>query len=320
MRHTAFIATLGLLTFAGVVWCATAVWDSSNFTMEERKWQPAPTGHVPGADNAPSMATAPGHHATDDCGICHGSNGRASSRVFTLTGTVYDSRAARKPLPGAEIIFQDYEGKVFSVTANELGMLWTEAEMSGDPSLITTTVTSTTDSNTWRYKTWVKAGDGVRPMMTMPAVGGMAVPRMSCNMHHVVSGTLGGLWAVPNGTLRSYPASGLSYGRHIFPILRTKCGPCHIPGATEASQAGETFDYGAGLDLMTYEGSAVEEGGEVHVKRGVLEVVNTANPDASLLFAKTLDGAVHGGGTFWTSQSADYRALRQWIAEGAKNN
>ncbi len=317
MRRIATIATLCCLAFAGAVWCATAVWDSTNFTMEERKWQAAPTGHVPGADNAASMATAPGHHPTDDCGICHGSNGRASNRVFTLTGTVYDSRAARKPLPGAEIVFQDYEGNVFSMTANDLGMMWSDAVMSGD-----TTLGDPTDSNTWRYKAWVRAGGGERPMATMPAVGGMMVPRMSCNMHHVVSGTLGGLWAVPEGTLRSYPAAGLSYGRHVFPILRTKCGPCHIPGETRASQAGgaDVFDYGGGLDLMTYEGSAVEENGAVHAKRGILDVVNTVNPDASLLFAKTVEGAVHGGGTFWTTRSADYRALRQWIAEGALKN
>jgi len=158
-------------------------------------------------------------------------------------------------------------------------------------------------------------------MMTMPAVGGMMVPRMSCNMHHVISGTLGGLWAVPAGTLRSYPTSGLSYGRHVFPILRTKCGPCHIPGGTVAAQGvDDTFDYGGALDLMTYEGSAVDDGGVVHAKRGILDVVNTANPDASLLFAKTLQGSVHGGGTFWNAQNPDYQALRQWIAEGALKN
>lgn len=317
MRRIATIATLIFAAFAGSVWCAATVWDSTNFTMDERKWQAAPTSRSPGADNAPSMADRSGHHPTDDCGICHGSNGRASSRIFTLTGTIYESRAARKPLEGAEIVFQDYAGNVFSVTSNDLGMLWTEAQMSGD-----TALGDPTDSNTWRYKAWVRAGGGERPMMTMPAVGGMTVPRMSCNMHHVVSGTLGGLWAVPAGTLHSYPEKGLSYGKHIFPILRTKCGPCHIPGATEASQANgaDVFDYGGELDLMTYEGSAVEAEGVVHAKRGVRDVVNPAHPEASLLFAKTLEGAAHGGGTFWTTQNPDYRALRQWIAEGALKN
>lgn len=317
MRHLPTIATLGSLALAGTVWCASAVWDSTNFTMEQRKWQAAPAGRQPGADNAPSMTTASGHHPADDCGICHGANGRASQRNFTLTATVYDSRAARRPLPGAEIVFQDFAGNVYSMTANDLGMVWSEVAMSGD-----TNLGEPTDSNTWRYKTWVRAEGGERPMMTMPAVGGMMVPRMSCNMHHVVSGTLGGLWAAPASTLRAYPETGLSYGRHIFPILRSKCGPCHIPGATVAEQANgaDTFDYGGGLDLLTYEGSAVEVEGVTYAKRGIRDVVNQANPGASLLFAKTLDGAVHGGGTFWSVQSPDYRALRQWIAEGARNN
>ena len=29
---------------------------------------------------------------------------------------------------------------------------------------------------------------------------------------------------------------------------------------------------------------------------------------------------IHPGGTFWTSDDADYKAIRQWIAEGAQNN
>jgi len=49
-------------------------------------------------------------------------------------------------------------------------------------------------------------------------------------------------------------------------------------------------------------------------------VVNTVSPEGSLLLAKTLEGAIHGGGAFWTTGSEDYRALRQWIAEGAHDN
>jgi hypothetical protein len=33
------------------------------------------------------------------------------------------------------------------------------------------------------------------------------------------------------------------------------------------------------------------------------------------------DGSViHGGGAFWSPWDVDYRAVRQWISEGAMNN
>ena len=103
MKRIATIATLGSVAFAGAVWCATSVWDSTNFTMEERKWQECPTDVVAGANDGVGDGS---HHPTDDCGICHGSNGVAASKVLTISATVYDSRAARMPVPGAEIVFQ----------------------------------------------------------------------------------------------------------------------------------------------------------------------------------------------------------------------
>lgn len=322
MKRTIAIAVSFL---AAAAFAAGTVWDSSNFTMEGRKWQPAPSGHVAGKDNSGGDAD---HHPTDDCGICHAPAasetdlykpvGRA--RVFTLTGTVFDGRAARRAIPGAELIIEDYGGNVISATANDLGNFYTEAAMVGDPAAADPALT-----DSWRYKAWLKAEGGERPMMTMPTVGGMTVPRMSCSMHHVNSGTTGGAWASPRPTLRSYPETKLGYRKHVFPILRSKCAPCHIPGPTEAARAGEIFDYGAGLDLLTYGGSRVDVhdstgGVRTWDKRGVRAIVNTSVPEASLLFAKTLEGGVHGGGAFWTRSSADYQALRQWIAEGAQDN
>jgi hypothetical protein len=318
---------IGVALLLGVAAAAGSVWDSTNFTMEARKWQPAPSGHVPGKDN-PAVAMDGSHHPGDDCGICHAPAASetaiykpmARSRVFSLTGTIYDSRAAREPLAGSELVVQDYGGNVISVTTNDLGNFWTESLLVGDPG-----AADPATSDSWRYKAWVKTEGGVRPMMTMPTVGGMTVPRMSCNMHHVTTGTLGGAWAAPRATLRSYPAAGLSYRKHVFPILRSKCAPCHIPGPTQAAQAGETFDYGAGLDLLTYGGSRVEVHDStgavtVHEKRGIGSIVNRATPSASLLFSKTLSGGTHGGGAFWDESSPDYRALRQWVAEGALDN
>lgn len=301
-----------LLVSAGVVWASLEIWDSTNFTMEERKWQLPPDDLVVGAHNGDGDGS---HHPTDDCGICHASNGIANTMPLTLSATIYESRAARYPLAGAEVVYQDYEGNYYSMTANDLGIMFSEEPMVGDDSQ-----GDPDNPFSWRYKAWVRAGDGVRPMITMPYVGGMMVPRMSCNMHHVLSGTLGGLWAMPVSTLRSYPEQDMSYQKHIFPILRSKCGPCHIPGETVADRAGETFDYGAGLDLLTYAGSVVAVGSTVYDKDGIGTIVNTMNPDASVLFAKTVYGSTHGGGSFWSSTDPDYKALRQWIAEGALDN
>ena len=298
-----------------------AVYDAANFTVDGRKWQPAPGGHVAGKDNGPGAAI---HHYGEDCGICHTPGGRAGNKVWTMSGTVYDSRAARTPLAGAEVIFQNSDGQTFSMTTNELGNFWTDKPFfAADP--------GNTDSANWNYKAWVKYGDSTRPMVSIAPVGG---GRMSCSMHHAGMGSRGGLWVLPTSTLKSYPATGLSYKKHIFPILRSKCSPCHIPGDTTArAPAGEApYDYSSGLDLMTYVGSSVvvasytPHGSPTPVpektwaKKGVQGVVDSAAPASSLLLLKTLNGATHGGGNFWSAADADYLALRQWIAEGAQNN
>lgn len=321
-KHGKLALGAALAAFALV---AVAAWDSTNFTMAERKWQPAPSGHVAGKDNAAGDGA---HHPGEDCGICHSPASldptsiytpAGSSRVFTLTATFMDDRAGRRPVPGGEIILQDYQGNVVSFTANDVGNAFTEASISPD-----LTVSTTFEAERWRYKAWVKADGMARPMMTIPAVGGMRVPRMSCGMHHVQSGTMGALATAPGATLRSYPSSGVGFKRHVFPILRSKCAPCHVPGPTLASQNGETFDYGSDLDLMNLDGSDVTIHGTAgetrYVKLGIRAFVVTSAPDASLLLTKPLPGGTHGGGIFWTPEHPDYRAIRQWIAEGARGD
>jgi len=312
MRRNIILATVVLLLSTGVVWAVDTVWDESNFTMEERKWQPAPTGHEVGKDNGTG---GPGHHPEDDCGICHSPKGIASDRVFTLTATVYDNRAARLPVAGAEVIFQDYGGNVYSMTTNDLGIAWTDVAMEGDA-----TQGDPTDTSTWRYKVWLLDEGGTHPMMTIPSLGNAMIPRMSCLMHHRNNGSLGGLWARPAPTLAKYPKKNLSYAKHIFPILRSKCGPCHKPGPSIANRGGEIFDYGADLDLVTYAGSSVELDGVVYVKRGVVDVINIKKPNKSLMLRKTVKGELHGGGSFWKRSDPDYKALRRWIKEGAADN
>ena len=312
MMRNLILTTIALLLSTAAVWAVITVWDETNFTMEERQWQPAPTGHEVGKDNGTG---GPGHHPTDDCGICHSPKGIASDRVFTLTAAVYDNRAARLPVEGAEVVFQDYGGNVYSMTTNDLGMAWTDVTMTGDA-----TQGDPADTSTWRYKAWLRDEGGTRPMMTMPSLGNAMIPRMSCLMHHASNGSLGGLWASPAPTLARYPNKNLSYTKHIFPILRSRCGTFHKPGPSIANRADEIYDYGADLDLVTYAGSSVELNGKLYVKQGVVDVINIKKPQDSLLLKKTLKGALHGGGIFWRRGDPDYKALRRWIKEGAANN
>src|SRR5512138_3376080 len=130
MKKT-ILTALGLsLVLAGIVYCAGTVFDTTNFTADGRKLQPVPSGHTPGKDNGPGAGI---HHPGEDCGICHKPGGKASNLVWTMSGTLYDSRAARTPLAGGEIILQDYNGNVISMTTNELGNFWTTARIGSNP-------------------------------------------------------------------------------------------------------------------------------------------------------------------------------------------
>src|SRR6185369_1420873 len=200
----------------------------------------------------------------EDCGICHTPGGRAGNKVWTMSGTVYDSRGARLPLAGAEIVFQNISGQIISMTSNDLGNFWSDKPFFDNP--------GNTASGNWNYKAWVKYGTSSRPMVSLAPVGGMtSSPRMSCSMHHAGMGSRGGLWVLANSTLKSYPSSGLSYKKHIFPILRSKCAPCHIPGdnTARAPASEPPFDASHGLDLMTYEGSSITVSGKTWTKQGI---------------------------------------------------
>ena len=336
MKKLAIILLTALLAAAVAV-----AYNESNFSARGRMFQPAPNGHLIGKDNVPGVGM---HNPGQDCGKCHTMGGKAEAYLWTVAGTLYADRSARVPLKGGEIILQDRDGNVISITSNEAGNFWTTAPIASDPYTVVShggpaqplytlddrgnlaTPADPSDLRTWLYKAWVRKGREVRPMLTIAPAGsasGMDM-RMSCNMHHSATGSRGGLWVSSSPTLPSYPRSGLSYRKHIYPILRSKCAPCHIPGQTMTRLVTKTdidtpstsFDFSNGLDLMTYEGSAV--GGTS--KWGVESVVDPSEPEQSLLLNKTLPGALHGGGTFWNRHSADYLALKQWIAEGALNN
>src|SRR5512143_4282333 len=119
--------TLALLCPAPAAWCG-----SQDFSAAGMKLAPAPTGHVPGKDNGTGMGM---HNAGEDCGICHRPGGKAPV-VFTIAGTLYQDRAARRPLAGGEIILQDVDGNVISMTSNAVGNFWTYKTIAGNPEAI----------------------------------------------------------------------------------------------------------------------------------------------------------------------------------------
>lgn len=331
-----------LLTAGWFIYATGSDYNSSNFSAEGRKLQPPPTGHTPGKDNGPGIGT---HNAGEDCGLCHKPDGKASGYVFTISGTLYEDRAATKVLKGGEVILQDIDGNVISMTSNSAGNFWTYTPIGSNPKSIAshggTTVklfsydnggnlvpADPADSRTWQYKAWVRNGDSFIRMVTIAPVGGSTDPasRMSCNMHHAALGSRGGLWGSAKSTLPSYPRSGLGFKKHILPIFKSKCAPCHIPGSTMTRLVTESdiltpatsIDYSKGLDLTSYEGSTV--GGITKKGIGELSAPYLSNPDSSPLLSTPSSPEMHPGGFFWTTDNADYKAISKWIAEGAQNN
>ncbi|HEY5997380.1 MAG TPA: hypothetical protein VIU29_10185, partial [Candidatus Deferrimicrobiaceae bacterium] len=192
-------------------------------------------------------------------------------------------------------------------------------------------------ARSWQYKAWIRGGDHVRTMVTIAPVGGSTDPssRMSCSMHHAPMGSRGALWGMGKSTLASYPPSHVSFSRHVLPILRSKCVPCHVPGDTSTRMATRSdfegqpttvIDHSGALDLTSYRGSTVVVGATTWAKRGIADVAAGfgRNPDASPVLRMTRPqpggAAVHPGGVFWSPADADYKAIRQGIAEGALEN
>ena len=335
---------------------AAAVYNEMNFSAGGREFQPIPREYSMDKDNAPGFGM---HHPGEDCGRCHRSGGKAEAYLWTMSGTLYADRSGSTPLKGGEIVMQDYEGNVICMTSNKAGNFWTSTPVASNPYTVSTThghepliplyvlnadgtlakPADPNDPSTWQYKTWVRKGNSVRPMLTIGGAGGNAVMnRMTCSMHHSSAGSRGALWVSQEPTLPDYPSTGLSYRKHIYPILRGKCAPCHIPGSTVTSKntrsdyEGKPYpavNYSGGLDLMIYEGSRVpspvynaagkQVGTEIIEKVGVLSVVDRDDVEKSLLLKKTVrHGEKHAGGVFWDHRSPDYHALRQWISEGAQ--
>ena len=310
-----------VLTLAGLLLFTQAqAADEHIFTPEGMQWAEVPSGHVVGKDNgelsdeAKNGETAGNefHMIGEDCGICHSALGKANNSIFTMAGTIYKDRAGREPLVGAEIILQDVEGNVISMTSNDSGNFFTYAPIASDPQAWNPDLSeeeNRENSNTWRYKAWVKNDDLTTVMMTLAGVGGSGstTTRMSCGMHHAPMNSRGALFASGFSTLPSYPDKDISFKKHVMPILKNRCKSCHLPEKARPwveYPTGTKYAYGGGLDLSAYEK-------DENSMMGIQDIVNTNSPDASDLLVTPLYGSKHGGGSSWrTTNDADYKAIR----------
>ncbi len=85
MKRIAMITALCCTAFAGAVWCAATVWDSSNFSMEERKWQECPTDVVAGANDGVGDFAVSALHGDAD-GATGLSSGQVTGKVYVFLG------------------------------------------------------------------------------------------------------------------------------------------------------------------------------------------------------------------------------------------
>lgn len=319
MRRKYILAAIALLAMMIVSGVAMAY----VFTPNGMIWETLPSGHDVGKDNGTITGDSGVnglHMKGADCGICHTPGGPAENFVFTASGTMYKGKDGSEPLVGAEVILQDVEGNVISMTTNEAGNFFTYAPIAPDPASVSSATYDPGDPLTWRYKAWLNHGGSTRKMVTLAYVGraSAGIPRMSCNMHH--SGRLSSRGALNTGkvpTLVHNPSYNVSFSQHVLPILKNRCKACHVPASanpvTRYGSPPVSFNYSGELDLSAYEGDPSS-------LMWVTDVVNVINPDLSFLLSKPSAGSSHAGGSFWEPGDPEYETVRAWIAEGALDN
>jgi len=324
------LSTKLAILFSSVLVMNQASATEKEFTPEGMKWAEVPSGHLVGKDNGELSEDAKAgkaagnefHMTGEDCGICHSKLGKAKESIFTMSGTLYKDRAGREPLADAEVILEDVEGNVISMTTNDAGNFFTYAPIASDPQAWNADKSdeeNRNSPNTWRYKAWVKNEDLVSAMITLAGVGGSGATtsRMSCGMHHAPLNSRGALLASGFPTLPNYPEENVSFKKHVMPVLKNRCKSCHLPEKARPwveYPKGTKYAYGGSLDLSAFEK-------DENSMMGIQDIINTNNPDASEILTAPMYGSKHGGGASWRSSSdADYQVIRQWIAEGAVNN
>ena len=69
---------------------------------------------------SPGVAKGPLHRPGQPCLACHGGSGPASAQ-FSVGGTVYLTQGGGAPAPGTQVMIEDIDGQVWTVTANAAG-------------------------------------------------------------------------------------------------------------------------------------------------------------------------------------------------------
>jgi hypothetical protein len=76
---------------------------------------------------APGVPPGPLHRPGQPCLTCHGGEGPADSE-FSLAGTVYLLQYEEVPAPSATVVIEDVDGVAGTVTTNEVGSFWVNAD------------------------------------------------------------------------------------------------------------------------------------------------------------------------------------------------
>ena len=97
-------------------------------------------------------------------------------------------------------------------------------------------------------------------------------------------------------TTTPVPGEDVSFSQNVLPIL-SSCASCHRSGA-----GGWTYNGG---------GTAYSS---------VIDVIDRGDPEQSDLLINATGGSNHGGGTLFSSASAEYETILRWIEQGALDN
>ncbi|MDH5673194.1 MAG: hypothetical protein OEZ06_13645 [Myxococcales bacterium] len=76
----------------------------------------------------PGVGTGPNHRPGQPCLTCHGPEHTPGEEVFVLAGTVYRRASDTRGLEGAEVEFEDAEGRSFTARTNRAGNFFVRVE------------------------------------------------------------------------------------------------------------------------------------------------------------------------------------------------
>lgn len=80
----------------------------------------------------PGVPQGPEHRPGQPCRRCHGEDHTPGGLVFALAGTVYRTAGDARGLAGAEVLFEDADGRSFTARTNRVGTFFVRADGNGD--------------------------------------------------------------------------------------------------------------------------------------------------------------------------------------------